>query len=142
MELSGEGSARARVSPPPRGVPGISAPVGRGVSFGEKFPFGIARGTMGYAVMCVSICTISGSAVDSSVKPEMRGKGVGKVMLSYLANLAKERKCGRLEWWVLDWNESAIKFYRSIGAIPMEEWTVQRVTGEALEILAGEFRHT
>lgn len=79
---------------------------------------------------------------DLYVKPEMRGKSIGKVMLSYLANLAKERKCGRLEWWVLDWNEPAIKFYRSIGALPMDEWTVQRVTGEALERLAGEFRHT
>lgn len=76
---------------------------------------------------------------DLYVKPEMRGKGIGKILLSYLAHLASERKCGRLEWWVLDWNEPAIKFYRSLGAVPMNEWTVQRVTGEALEQLAGQF---
>jgi len=77
---------------------------------------------------------------DLYVKPEMRGKGLGKSMLAYLASLARERKCGRFEWWVLDWNEPALKFYRSMGAIPMDEWTVQRLEGEALEKLADEFR--
>jgi GNAT superfamily N-acetyltransferase len=76
---------------------------------------------------------------DLYVKPEMRGKGIGKTMLAYLARLAEERNCGRLEWWVLDWNEPAIKFYRAIGAEPMDEWTVQRVTGNALKKLAAEF---
>lgn len=76
---------------------------------------------------------------DLFVQEEMRGKGIGKIMLSYLAYLAKERDCGRFEWWVLDWNEPAIKFYRSIGAEAMDEWTVQRVQGEALEQLAKEF---
>jgi len=76
---------------------------------------------------------------DLFVKPEMRGKGIGKMMLAFLAKLAKDRGCGRLEWWVLDWNESAIKFYRSIGAISMDEWTVHRVTGDALDELAGQF---
>ncbi len=76
---------------------------------------------------------------DLFVKPEARGKGIGKMMLAYLANLAKDRNCGRLEWWVLDWNEPAIKFYRSIGATPMDEWTVNRVTGEALDNLAAHF---
>lgn len=76
---------------------------------------------------------------DLFVKPEARGKGIGKMMLAFLAKLAKERDCGRLEWWVLDWNEPAIKFYGSIGAIPMDEWTVHRVTGDALEQLAGHF---
>lgn len=76
---------------------------------------------------------------DLYVKPEMRGKGIGKLMIAYLAKLAKDRNCGRLEWWVLDWNEPAIRFYRSIGAAPMDEWTVQRVAGEALDKLAGEF---
>jgi GNAT superfamily N-acetyltransferase len=78
---------------------------------------------------------------DLFVKPEMRGRGLGKVMLAYLAHLACERGCGRFEWWVLDWNESAIKFYRSIGAAPMDEWTVQRVDGDALEALASTFRN-
>lgn len=76
---------------------------------------------------------------DLYVKPTMRGKGFGKVMLAYLAKLAKERNCGRFEWWVLDWNEPAIKFYRSIGAKPMNEWTVQRVSGSALDQLAASF---
>lgn len=74
---------------------------------------------------------------DLFVKPEMRGKGIGKLLLSYLADLARERNCGRLEWWVLDWNEAAIEFYCSIGAVAMNEWTVYRVTGGALERLAG-----
>ncbi len=73
---------------------------------------------------------------DLYVKPEIRGRGVGKKMLQYLAQLTLERNCGRLEWWVLDWNQQAIDFYRSIGAIAMDEWTVQRVTGDALKKLA------
>lgn len=76
---------------------------------------------------------------DLYVKPQMRGKGLGKMMLAYLANLARQRGCGRFEWWVLDWNEPAIQFYRSIGARPMDEWTVQRVTGDALIELADSF---
>lgn len=75
---------------------------------------------------------------DLFVKPEMRGKGFGKVMLSYLAKLAKERGCGRFEWWVLDWNEPALGFYKKLGAAPMNDWTVYRVTGEALDKLAAE----
>ena len=78
---------------------------------------------------------------DLYVKPEMRGKGIGKIMLAYLATIAKERNCGRLEWWVLDWNEPAIAFYQSVGAVPMDEWTVQRLTGNALDTLAATFAH-
>ncbi len=76
---------------------------------------------------------------DLFVKPEMRRRGFGKVMLAYVANLAKERQCGRLEWSVLDWNEPAWKFYKSIGAVPMDQWTVHRVTGEGINRLAAEF---
>jgi GNAT superfamily N-acetyltransferase len=75
---------------------------------------------------------------DLFVNPEHRGKGFGRQMLAYLAKLAKARNCGRLEWWVLDWNEPAIRFYKGIGAKPMDEWTVFRVTGEALDELADE----
>ena len=75
---------------------------------------------------------------DLYVKPEYRGKGFGKKLLHYLAKLAKERNCGRLEWWVLDWNESAINFYKSLGAVPMNEWTVYRLAGDALSNLAQE----
>jgi len=73
---------------------------------------------------------------DLYVKPEGRGKGIGKALLRRLAQIAKERGCGRLEWWVLDWNDSAIAFYKSIGAVPMDDWTVYRVTDEALDRLA------
>jgi GNAT superfamily N-acetyltransferase len=75
---------------------------------------------------------------DLFVQPEFRGKGFGGKLLTYLAKLTKERKCGRLEWSVLDWNESAIRFYKGLGAKPMEEWTIFRVTGEALDKLAQE----
>ncbi len=73
---------------------------------------------------------------DLFVKPEFRRKGYGKRMLTYLAGLAVERNCGRLEWSVLDWNTPAIEFYKSLGAIPMDEWTTFRLTGNALEQLA------
>lgn len=73
---------------------------------------------------------------DLYIIPEVRGKGFGKKLMIYLAKLAKERNCGRFEWWVLDWNTPAIQFYHSLGAIPMSDWTVQRVTGEALDRLA------
>ena len=75
---------------------------------------------------------------DLFVLPEYRGKGIGKALLVHLAKLAKERNCGRFEWWVLDWNEPSINFYKKLGAVAMDEWTVFRVAGEALEKLAGE----
>ncbi|MFN7141004.1 MAG: GNAT family N-acetyltransferase, partial [Limisphaerales bacterium] len=71
-------------------------------------------------------------------RPEFRGCGYGKALMIHLARLAKERECGRFEWWVLDWNEPSLEFYRSLGAIPMSEWTVQRLTGEALDRLAAQ----
>jgi GNAT superfamily N-acetyltransferase len=73
---------------------------------------------------------------DLFVIPALRGHGIGKILLSFLARLAVERGCGRLEWWVLDWNEPAIRFYERLGAKPMDEWTVFRLTGETLEDLA------
>ncbi len=76
---------------------------------------------------------------DLYVKKKYRGQGLGKIMLSYLAVLAKSRGCGRFEWWCLDWNESALGFYRSLGAVPMSDWTVQRVSGEDLDLLANSF---
>ena len=75
---------------------------------------------------------------DLFVLPRWRGRGVGKRLLSHLARIAIDRRCGRMEWWVLDWNESAIRFYKSIGAVPMDEWTVYRVTDDALVRLAGD----
>ena len=73
---------------------------------------------------------------DLFVKPEWRGRGFGRVFLKELARLALERGCGRLEWAVLDWNEPAIRFYRRLGAEPLDEWTTFRVTGEPLRYLA------
>ena len=77
---------------------------------------------------------------DLFVKPEFRRKGYGKKMLSHLASLTVQRNCGRLEWSVLDWNTPAIDFYKSLGAIPMDEWTTFRLTGNALEELATGLR--
>jgi GNAT superfamily N-acetyltransferase len=77
---------------------------------------------------------------DLYVRPEARGGGTGRALLAHLARLARERGCGRLEWWVLDWNEPARRFYRSLGAQPMDEWTVHRITGADLERLADEGR--
>jgi len=73
---------------------------------------------------------------DLFVRPEARGRGIGKLLLAYLARTAVERRCARLEWAVLDWNEPSIGFYRSLGAVPMDEWTIFRLTGEPLALLA------
>ena len=75
---------------------------------------------------------------DLFVRPEYRGMGYGKALLCRLAAIAKEEGCGRLEWWCLDWNKPSIDFYKSMGAEPMEDWTVYRVTGETLDKLAEE----
>jgi GNAT superfamily N-acetyltransferase len=73
---------------------------------------------------------------DLFVRPEHRGKGYGRALLVHLAKIARERKCGRMEWAVLDWNEPAIQFYRKLGAKPMEEWTVFRLTRDGIASLA------
>ena len=73
---------------------------------------------------------------DLFVRPDFRAKGVGKALLKNLARRCVTEGLPRLEWWVLNWNEPALRFYRSIGAVPMDEWTVQRVTGDALATLA------
>ncbi len=73
---------------------------------------------------------------DLFVKPETRGRGYGRKLLAHLAGVAKERGCGRMEWAVLDWNEPAIGFYKSLGAEPMNEWTVFRLAGEGIARLA------
>jgi GNAT superfamily N-acetyltransferase len=75
---------------------------------------------------------------DLFVRPEFRSKGIGRALLRHLARRCLAEGLPRLEWWVLDWNEPALRVYRSIGAIPMDEWTVQRMTGEALKRLAEE----
>jgi GNAT superfamily N-acetyltransferase len=75
---------------------------------------------------------------DLFVVPEQRAQGVGRSLLQYLARLAVDRGCGRLEWAVLDWNRDAISFYERLGAKPLADWTVYRLTGEALTALAGQ----
>ena len=70
------------------------------------------------------------------VHPEYRGRGYGKALLKQLAKIAVERGCGRLEWWCLDWNAPSIDFYKSMGAVPMDEWTTFRIAGETLTDLA------
>lgn len=75
---------------------------------------------------------------DLYVRQKFRGQGFGEALLRHLAGLALERNCGRLEWSVLDWNHRAIDFYKSLGAVPMSEWTLYRVTGAALERLGGQ----
>ena len=74
---------------------------------------------------------------DLFVQPDARGKGFGKALLIRLAEIARDDDCGRLEWAVLDWNEPAIDFYKNLGAVQMDEWTVFRLNREAIEILAG-----
>ncbi len=75
---------------------------------------------------------------DLFVLPEYRGRGFGKAMLVHLAQIALEKDCGRFEWAVLDWNEPALKFYESLGAVKLDDWIIHRVTGDALKKLATE----
>jgi len=103
------------------------------LAFEEKSP-------VGFAVYFFNFSTWLGRAglylEDLFIKPEKRGKGYGRALLVELAKIARDRGCGRMEWAVLDWNEPAIKFYRSLGAKPMHEWTVFRLTGEEIGKLA------
>lgn len=95
---------------------------------------------LGFALFFHNFSTFLGRAgiylEDLYVCPEHRGKGYGKGLLKQLAKIAVARGCGRLEWWCLDWNQSSIDFYRSLGAEPMEDWTVYRIAGETLHALA------
>lgn len=95
---------------------------------------------IGFALFFHNFSTFLGRAgiylEDLFVKPEYRGKGYGKAILKKLASIAVERKCGRLEWWCLDWNKPSIDFYLSLGAEPMSDWTVYRITGDTLTKLA------
>ena len=77
---------------------------------------------------------------DLFVLPTWRGRGIGKALLAHVARCAVERDCGRLEWSVLDWNEPAIRFYKSLGARPVGEWTIFRLAGQELSALAGDGR--
>ena len=97
---------------------------------------------IGFALFFHNFSTFLGRAglylEDLFVLPEYRGKGYGKQILQKLAAIAVQRKCGRLEWWCLDWNQSSINFYLSLGAEPMSDWTVYRISGDTLQDLTQE----
>lgn len=97
---------------------------------------------VGFALFFHNFSTSLGRAglylEDLFVLPEHRGKGYGKALFRQLAAIARERGCGRMEWWCLDWNTPSIGFYQSLGAEAMSDWTVYRLTEETLEKLAGE----
>ncbi len=94
---------------------------------------------IGFALYFFNFSTFVGRAglylEDLYIEPEYRGKGYGKQLFVQLATLAKEKNCGRMEWSVLNWNTPAISFYKSLGAVPMDEWTVYRLDEKALQKL-------
>jgi GNAT superfamily N-acetyltransferase len=115
------------------------------VLFGEKRVAEVllafeGKSPVGFAVFFHNFSTWLGRPglylEDLFVKPDKRGKGYGRALLVDLAKVARDRGCGRMEWAVLDWNEPAIKFYRTLGAKPMEEWTVFRLTRDGIAMLA------
>ena len=99
---------------------------------------------VGFALFFHNYSTFVGRAgihlEDLFVWPEYRGKGYGKALFCEVARIAKERNCGRMEWTCLNWNTPSINFYLSMGAVPMDEWTTYRLTGEALDRMAKENR--
>jgi GNAT superfamily N-acetyltransferase len=126
-------------------APGIAAttPNGAPAAYAHVVEhLGADRGTAlgAFALWFLNTSTWTGThgvyLEDLYVRPELRGSGYGTALLRALAQLCQERGYRRLEWWVLDWNEPALGFYRGIGAVGMDEWTVHRVTGDALVALA------
>jgi len=95
---------------------------------------------VGFAVFFHNFSTFVGKPgiylEDVFIRPEFRGRGYGKALMIYIARLAKERGCGRFEFSVLDWNKPSLTFYHSLGAVPMNEWTVQRMVGDSIDALA------
>jgi GNAT superfamily N-acetyltransferase len=98
--------------------------------------------TVGFAVFFMNYSTFLAKPglylEDLFVKPHARGKGIGKALLARLAQLALERNCGRVQWAVLDWNEPSIRFYKALGAVALNDWTIFRLTGDPLAKLAGQ----
>jgi len=126
VDATEAGVARALFAPNPRVFADIAEWEGEPAGFALWFyNFSTFRGRHGIYLE------------DLFVRPEFRSKGIGTALLRHLARRCVAEGLPRLEWWVLDWNEPALAFYRSIGAVPMDEWTVQRVTGAALTKLAG-----
>ena len=118
----------------------------RATLFGERPVAEVILGTLdgtlaGFAVFFANYSTFLAKPglylEDLYVRPHARGHGLGRELLEYLARLAVERKWGRLEWRVLDWNAPSIGFYKTLGAEPLDDWTVFRLTGQALKRVAG-----
>ncbi|MCB5177165.1 GNAT family N-acetyltransferase [Microvirga lenta] len=125
VDATEEGIAKALFAPEPRVFADIAEWDGKPAGFALWFyNFSTFRGRHGIYLE------------DLFVRPDFRSKGIGKALLRHLAQRCLAEGLARLEWWVLDWNEPALRFYRSIGAVPMDEWTVQRVTGDQLLNLA------
>lgn len=97
---------------------------------------------VGFAVYFYTFSTFPGLPglylEDLFVKPEVRGRGVGRALLAHLAKIAETKRCCRIEWAVLHWNETALGFYQKLGAVPMDEWAVYRLSGHPLTRLAAE----
>ena len=105
--------------------------------------FAVVEGKeVGFALFFHNFSTFLGRAglylEDLYVLPDHRGRGIGRAIFRQLARIASERGCGRMEWWCLDWNTPSIEFYRSLGAAPMEEWTVFRLSGDTLKALSNQ----
>ena len=119
---------------------GTSTPNGRASAYCHVIPAPDGCGLAGFALWFLNASTWLGThgiyLEDLYVRPRFRGAGYGQLLMSTLAALCVERGYGRLEWWVLDWNEPAIGFYESLGATAMDEWTVHRLSGEALRSVA------
>jgi GNAT superfamily N-acetyltransferase len=103
---------------------------------------GNSQSAVGFALFFHTFSTFLGRRSlwleDLFVRPEQRGSGVGRALLVEVAAIARDRRCGRFEWAVLDWNESAIRFYQGLGAVVLPDWRIARVTGDALERLAAD----
>lgn len=120
----------------------LVAELGDGIGGGNSGGKGVGKGggeVVAFALFFTNFSTFLAQPglylEDLYVKPEHRGVGIGKALLTKLATLALERNCGRFEWSVLDWNENAIRFYEGMGATVMPEWRICRVTGDALQAL-------
>jgi len=109
--------------------------------FAEALIAEVAGEAVGFAVFFHNFSTFLGKPgvylEDLFVRPAFRGRGLGKALLTRVARIAVERDCGRMEWSVLNWNEPAIRFYESLGAQPLSDWTMYRLTGDTLRRLGG-----
>ena len=105
------------------------------IGYADREPVGFAAYFHNYSTF---LARVGLYLEDIFVKPEWRRRGRGRQLLAYVAQVAVSRGCGRLEWAVLDWNEPAIRFYKNLGARAMDDWTIYRMTGDALERLARE----